>query len=158
MEAEACTFRQSKLVGTWKSDWRHATLSGMRSKCIDWPLQIKSQKSLYVASTLTVSIIAYWQDLWGANRGMPGWSRWHEGTNEVFPVSSSGLQPPGCLTYSSQSLKERTQVKRKWKNEKSYWIFEFLVILHTIQKVKFLSKNWVLTKTKHFHEFLTQLF
>ena len=29
---------------------------------------------------------------------------------------------------------------------------------HTIRKVKFLSKNSILTKPQHFHEFLTQKF
>ena len=31
-------------------------------------------------------------------------------------------------------------------------------IFHTIRKVKFLSKNSILTKPKHFHEFFTQFF
>ena len=31
-------------------------------------------------------------------------------------------------------------------------------VLHTIRKVKFLSKNSVLTKPLHFHEFFTQIF
>ena len=30
--------------------------------------------------------------------------------------------------------------------------------MHTIRKVKFLSKNSILTKTQHFHEFFTQIF
>ena len=30
--------------------------------------------------------------------------------------------------------------------------------LHTIRKVKFLSKNSILTKPQHFHEFFTQFF
>ena len=29
---------------------------------------------------------------------------------------------------------------------------------HTIQKVKFLSKNSILTKLQHFHEFFNQIF
>ena len=29
---------------------------------------------------------------------------------------------------------------------------------HTIRKVKFLSKNSILTKPQHFHEFFTQIF
>ena len=32
------------------------------------------------------------------------------------------------------------------------------VHLHTIRKVKFLSKNSILTKPQHFHEFFTQFF
>ena len=36
--------------------------------------------------------------------------------------------------------------------------FEFIYLLHTILKVKFLSKNSILTKKQHFHEFFTQFF
>ena len=43
------------------------------------------------------------------------------------------------------------QVRNK---EKSMKIFDN----HTIRKVKFLSKNSILTKPQHFHEFLTQIF
>ena len=33
--------------------------------------------------------------------------------------------------------------------------YNFFVSTHTIRKVKFLSKNSILTKTQHFHEFFT---
>ena len=33
-----------------------------------------------------------------------------------------------------------------------------LLLSHTIRKVKFLSKNSILTKPQHFHEFFTQIF
>ena len=36
--------------------------------------------------------------------------------------------------------------------------FQNDLIRHTIRKVKFLSKNSILTKPQHFHEFFTQIF
>ena len=43
-----------------------------------------------------------------------------------------------------------------------FWIFcaknHTILVLHTIRKVKFLSKNSILTKPQHFHEFFTQFF
>ena len=38
-----------------------------------------------------------------------------------------------------------------------YLLFE-LLFPHTIRKVKFLSKNSILTKPQHFQEFFTQIF
>ena len=45
----------------------------------------------------------------------------------------------------------------------SHFIFRDISIFlwgaaHTIRKVKFLSKNSILTKPQHFHEFFTQIF
>ena len=37
-------------------------------------------------------------------------------------------------------------------------IFLEAVFQHTIRKVKFLSKNSILTNPQHFHEFFTQIF
>ena len=34
----------------------------------------------------------------------------------------------------------------------------FYFYLHTVRKIKFLSKNSILTKPQHFHEFFTQGF
>ena len=38
------------------------------------------------------------------------------------------------------------------------WLWVEKKWLHTIRKVKFLSKNSILTKSQHFHEFFTQIF
>ena len=41
----------------------------------------------------------------------------------------------------------------------SYWIkSRSVTTIHTIRKVKFLSKNSILTKLQHFHKFFTQIF
>ena len=37
-------------------------------------------------------------------------------------------------------------------------VFSLFWIIHTIWKVKFLSKNSIVTKPQHFHEFFTQIF
>ena len=39
----------------------------------------------------------------------------------------------------------------------NYWFYNCL-LMHTIGKVKFLSKNSILTKPQHFHKFFTQIF
>ena len=43
----------------------------------------------------------------------------------------------------------------KWNHSINIRIAKFF-FLHTIRKVKFLSKNSILTKPQHFHEFFTQ--
>ena len=52
-------------------------------------------------------------------------------------------------------------IKREEINiELSFKITHFfaLQVKHTIRKVNFLSKNSILTKPQHFHEFFTQIF
>ena len=48
------------------------------------------------------------------------------------------------------------QVKKFGFSVKSQFLFWFHQ--HTIRKVKFFSKNSILTKPQHFHEFFTQIF
>ena len=38
------------------------------------------------------------------------------------------------------------------------WLWQMSLFVHTIRKVKFLSKNSILTKPQHFHEFFTKFF
>ena len=50
------------------------------------------------------------------------------------------------LRYAQNPTKKRAKKQRKSS------------ILHTIRKVKFLSKNSILTQPQHFHEFFIQIF
>ena len=57
------------------------------------------------------------------------------------------------------SLKKPVCEQLLWlikKNQLVFWKRNFF--LHTIRKVTFLSKNSILTKSQHFHEFFTQIF
>ena len=58
----------------------------------------------------------------------------------------SFVEPQEPITYHG--------LKKKRTTKPSDGKFPF----HTIRKVKFLSKNSILTKPQHFHEFFTQIF
>ena len=47
------------------------------------------------------------------------------------------------------------RVRRRYSNFQTLKTFK---LCHTIRKVKFLSKNSILTKTQHFYEFFTHIF
>ena len=55
-------------------------------------------------------------------------------------------------------LKDILELTQEDYDERSKIAQYIQVKLHTIQKVKFLSKNLILTKPQQFHEFFTQIF
>ena len=73
-----------------------------------------------------------------------------------------------CLKVSLKGLKSYSKHRSIRGHQQSFLIrfvyfmvFENILgsdLLHTIRKVKFLSKKSILTKPQHFHEFFTQIF
>ena len=57
---------------------------------------------------------------------------------------------------TGQSTVPNVFIRGKHIGKLSFFFLKFLK--HTIRKVKFLSKNSILTKPQHFHEFFTQFF
>ena len=66
------------------------------------------------------------------------------------------------LNEESSFLKEESRFERRIPTVRVRYshvqkFVKTLIILHTIRKVKFLSKNSILTKPQHFLEFFTQI-
>ena len=82
----------------------------------------------------------------------------HLQTRYSFSCGTPLLLTPQFFIHIHVMIHSLNSEKGATGKKKSDWSFvlQFHYFLHTILKVKLLSKNSILTRTQHFHEFFTQ--
>ena len=89
------------------------------------------------------------------HQGKPVFPSFWRSMGEEFDLQDDNSTSTNNSTFSSHRMRRHAddQYESEYKSE-----YEGILILHTIRKVKFLSKNSILTKRQHFNEFFDQIF